>query len=200
MSHVNAASIGDAQRSDDLYGVLAEFADEHSLLAAAARVRDAGYRRWDAFTPYPVHGLDDAMGVRGTRLPWLVLVCGLTGMTVGILLCWWTNATSFNVPSALRGYPLLVSGKPLFSLPANIPVIFELTILFSAFAAVFGMLGRNGLPRLYHPLFRTTRFRRASRDRFFIAIEADDAAFDPAGTIELLRDGGAVGIEQVRDA
>lgn len=188
----------DAQASET-YGLLAEFHDADSLLRAAREVRDAGYRQWDAFTPYPVHGLDDAMGVRATILPWIVLIGGLTGLTAGILLCWWTNATSFPVPAVVRGYPLLISGKPIFSLAANIPVVFEMTILLSAFGAVLGMLGLNGLPRLYHPLFRSARFRQVTCDRFFIAIEASDPKFDSTATAEMLQRVAHGNVEEVRD-
>lgn len=190
--------MSETQSSEELYGVLAEFEDEKALLATAAKVRDAGYRRWDAYAPFPVHGLEKAMGLKPTKLPWLVLLAGLTGGSFGTFLCWWTNGTRFNLPSYLRGYPVLISGKPFFSLPANVPVIFELTILFAALAAVFGMFAFNRLPRLYHPLFRSAKFRRVTRDRFFIAIEAADRKFDVLQAKEILRP-LAASVEEVRD-
>lgn len=182
-----------------LYGLIAEFENVDSVLAAATKVRKAGYRRWDCLTPFPVHGMDHAMGVRPTILPWIVLIAGLTGLGSGLFLCWWSNATSFDVPYAIRGYPFLISGKPTFSLPANIPVMFELTVLFSAIAAVVGMFVLNHLPRLNHPLLTVDRLRRVTQDRFFIAIEADDPEFDRDATEAMLREAGASAIEEVTE-
>jgi hypothetical protein len=171
-----------------LHGVLAEFPGPKALLEACERVRDAGFVRWDAYAPFPVHGLNEAMGIRPTRLPWLVLGAGVTGCVAGIGLQWWTNAVD---------YPFLISGKPLFSLPANIPVAFELTILLAAVTAFVGMLAFNGLPRWSHPLFKVERFRRSTTDRFFIAIEAADAKFELEKTEAFLRSLGAVALERV---
>lgn len=180
------------------WGVLAEFDDVQTLLSAAEQVRDAGFRQWEAYSPFPVHGLDKAMGHQYTKLPWVVLVCGLIGMLSGILLTWYTNATSIEgVPYALRGYLFHISGKPYWSMPAFIPPIFELTILFSAFGAFFGMLVMNRLPMFYHPVFKNNRFRRATQDKFFIGIEASDPAFDAGKTTELLRGAGARAIEEL---
>jgi len=169
------------------YGLLAEFDDVETFVAAVRRVRQAGYRRWDAHSPFPVHGMDEAMGIRGTQLPWLVLGGGLTGLALAVLMQWWMNA---------RDYPYLISGKPYFSLPANIPVIFELTVLVSALATVVGMLVLNRLPEWAHPLLRHARFRRATADRFYIVIEARDPAFAAGPTREFLASlgGGAVEI------
>ena len=165
-----------------ILGVLAEFETEEAVIAAARRVRDAGYRRWDCHTPYPVHGLDGAMGMGSTALPWMVLGGGTTGFLFAVWLQWWTNAID---------YPFVISGKPMWSIPANIPVIFELTILFSAFAAFFGMLVMNGLPKLYNPVFRSDRFRRATQDRFFIFIEGSDGHFNASRTPEFLAVGAS---------
>ena len=159
------------------YGLLAEFADEERLKEAAARVRDEGFRRWDCFTPYPVHGLDRAMGLRDTRLPWVVLVGGILGAGTAILMQWWMNAID---------YPLIISGKPFNSLPADIPVTFELTVLLASLTAFIGMLIANALPRFHHPLFGSERFRRATTDRFFLAVEAADPRFDLVKTEQLL--------------
>lgn len=172
------------------YGYLVEFETTDALLAAAAKVRDAGYTRWDAHTPFPVHGLDEAMDIAPTKLPWLVLGAGLTGAVSGLLLQWWTNTIDF---------PFLVSGKPYFSLPANIPVIFEVTVLFSAFGAFLGMLAFNGLPLLYHALFTSDRFRKASSDRFFISIESADPKFSPDKTRAFLDSLGGAAVELVED-
>jgi hypothetical protein len=171
-----------------IWGLLAEFGSTGDLLDAAAAVRDAGYTRWDAHTPFVLHGLDEAMGIRSSKLPWVVAAGGATGTAAGLALQWWTNAVD---------YPFLISGKPLFSLPANIPIAFETTILFAAISALIGMLAFNGLPRLSHPLFRSERFRRATNDGFFISIEAADPNFDQETTRRLLQEQGAVSVEEV---
>jgi mono/diheme cytochrome c family protein len=160
-----------------VHGLLAEYDAVGPLMHACEAVRDAGYTKWDAHTPFPVHGLDAAMGVRPTRLPWLVLACGLTGMGLGLLMQWYMNAYD---------YPWIISGKPLFSLPAFVPVAFEITVLLSGFACFFGTLGLNGLPSFFHPLFTRPRFRRATDDRFFVYIEAQDPIFDAARAERLL--------------
>lgn len=183
-----------------LFGLLAEYPDVPSMMKAARKVRDAGYRKWEVYTPFPVHGLDEVLGQKPTILPWLVLLGGITGCSLGLFLVWWTNATSFaHLPYALRGYDFVISGKPIFSLPANIPPIFELTILLSSITAFWGMLGLNMLPRYYHPAFRSARFLRASQDRFFIGIEAADPIFDPEQTSSLLRGEGATAVEELED-
>jgi len=156
-----------------LYGLLVEFESPSALMAAVERCRDEGFKHWDVHSPFPVHGMDDAMGIRGTRLPFIILGAGLTGLGLAVLMQWWMNAVD---------YPFHISGKPLFGLPANVPIIFELTVLLSAFGAFFGMWGLNGMPRLYHPLFHSRRFRRATQDRFFIVIEARDPHFEAGRT------------------
>jgi len=172
------------------WGLVAEFANPDELTRAAARVRDAGYVRWDAYTPFPVHGLDDAMGVRPTRLPWLVLGAGIVGCGGGVLMQWWMNAVD---------YKLIISGKPFFSLPAFIPVAFELTILLAASTAFMAMIVLNELPRFHHPLFTNARFRRVTTDAFFIAIEAADPRFDAEETERLLRGAGSTHVEWVEE-
>ena len=173
-----------------LFGILAEYEDVDGLMEGAHHVGDEGYTRWECYTPFPVHGLDRVMRARPTRLPWIVLAMGLTGMFGGLGLAWWTNAID---------YPYIISGKPIFSLPANVPVIFETTVLLSAFGAVFGMLLLNLLPKLYHPLSRIERFRRVTADRFFIVIEACDPQFDHERVMSTLRESGATAVEEVRD-
>ena len=177
-----------ARQEGRLYGYLSEYDNVDQLLAAARTVRDAGYASWDAHTPFVVHGLDAAMGVRPTKLPYLVFGCGLTGAAGGILLQWFTNAFD---------YPFMISGKPIFSLPANIPVAFETTILCAAIGALVGMLAFNGLPQLYHPLHTSRTFKRATNDRFFISIEANDPLFDREKTRELLESTGGRQVEEV---
>lgn len=160
-----------------LWGLLAEFASPQDLVRAAARVRDAGYTKWDAHTPFPVHGLDGAMGIQTTRLPFFVLCAGIVGTASGLLMQWWMNAID---------YPLIISGKPFNSLPASIPVTFELTVLLASLTAFIGMLVLNQLPRFNHPLFRNNAFRRVTNDAFFLVIEAADPRFDREKTEELL--------------
>ena len=168
---------------------------------AAERTRDAGYKFWDTCTPFPVHGLDKAMGIKPTILPVLVFMCGLTGTITGILLQWFTNGTSFDfwalVP--VRGYDFLISGKPFSSVPAWIPVIFELTVLLSGVGCVILMLLLNGLPQLYHPLFKSKRFARVTNDRFFLVIEARDPGFFRDKTQAFLESLEPLSIEQVED-
>ena len=152
-----------------LYGLMAEFENPRDLVVAAQRTREAGYRRVDAYTPYPIEELAEALHVHDRRLPAVVLGGGILGGIFGYGLCWWTSVVA---------YPLVIGGKPFHSAPAFIVPTFETTILFAAFAAVLGMLGLNGLPMPYHPVFNTPRFALASRDRFFLCIEARDPKFD----------------------
>lgn len=173
-----------------LFGLLAEFDNPDALVDAAEKVRDAGYKRWDSHTPFPIHGLDSAMGIESTILPWIVAGAGMMGACGGLLLQWYTNAYD---------YPLLISGKPLFSLPANIPVIFEVTVLVSAITAFVGVFVLNGQPCLYHPLFKSERFRRVTNDRFFIAIEAADPKFDLVETERFLQSLGGTAIEALEE-
>jgi len=184
--HVNSQT----ESQSKLVGLLAEFPTPEALVSAAEQVREEGYRRIDAFSPFPVHGLDEAMAIRPTVLPWLALGAGLTGLVAALAGQWWTNTID---------YPFVVSGKPLFSLPANIPVTFEVIILFSAFTAFFGMLVLNGLPRLAQPVFRSERFRRATADRFFLMIEAADGRFEVEKTRSFLSAVGAVHVEDLHD-
>jgi len=162
-----------------LHGLLAEYETPTELVEAAKRVRDAGFKKWDTFSPFPVHGIDPAMGIKPTILPWIVLVAGLTGCGGGLLLQWWTN--TFD-------YKWLISGKPFFSIPANIPITFEMTILLSAATTLTAMLILNGLPRPHHPLDFKKRFARVTDDRFFLLIEAIDPKFDEQDTRELLQE------------
>jgi hypothetical protein len=178
-------------------GVVVEFATPDALLHAAEKVRDAGYTKWDCHTPFPVHGLDKAMGIKPTILPWIVLGGAITGGLLGLFLQCYTNGdvvpfsfyqsksgvvSELLAPFFPSGYPYVVSGKPIYSVPANIPIVFELTVLLGAFSAFFGMLGLNGLPSFFHPVFTSPRFKRASNDRYFVSIEANDPKYDRART------------------
>jgi len=195
------ATVADSsdEQSSKLYGLLAEFETPAAIYTAAQSVREAGYRWWDCHTPFPVHGLDKAMGIRPTILPWLVLGAGLTGLTLGFLIQWFTNATSFDLWALVwvRGYEFLVSGKPMLSGQVYPIVMFELTVLLAAVGCVTLMFALNKLPMLYHPCFKSERFRRASDDRFFIIIEARDPKFYRNRTEEFLESLGATAVEEL---
>ena len=180
-------------------GLLAEYETVDDVIAAAHRVREAGFTRWDVHSPFPIHGIDEVIGVKPTILPWLVLGGGITGMLGGLFLTIWTMATSFDWAGGLQGYPYLISGKPYNSLPAFIPPIFELTILLAAFGAVFGMILLNSLPMLYSPLFRHARFRRVTDDRFFVVLDATDPKFDLTDAERLLQGTRPAAVERVED-
>ncbi len=165
-----------------LYGLLAEFADPEELVEATQQVHQAGYRRIDAFSPMPIEGLAEAMNFRRTKIPLVILIGGIVGGIAGYVLQYWV---------AVIAYPVNIGGRPLHSWPAFIPVTFEVTILFGAIAGVLGMLALNGLPRPHHPLFGVPAFSHASRDRFFLCIEASDEKFVEQETRELLHRTGA---------
>ncbi|MEJ5237392.1 DUF3341 domain-containing protein [Limisphaera sp. VF-2] len=174
------------------YGVLAEFATPADLMHAAEKVRDAGYTRWDVYTPFPVHGMDHAMGLKNSKVGWFAFLGGLTGYTTGMLMIWYMNAWD---------YPIVVGGKPMFSPFSAFPPSYELTILFGAFGALGGMLILNRLPRWYHPLLKHRRFieRGASHDKFFLVIEASDPKYDEAEVRALLAGLGGRNIELVEE-
>jgi hypothetical protein len=160
-----------------IYGLMAVFDDPNALVLAATSAREAGYRRMDAYSPFPIEELHHALGAHASRLPMIVLIGGLVGCISGFLLQYWTMAVA---------YPLNVGGRPFNSWPAFIPVTFECTILGAALSAVFGMLALNGLPMPYHPVFNVPRFALASRSRFFLCIEARDKKFDVEATRQFL--------------
>ena len=192
MSHDNGHENGNGNGNGTLpeYGLLAQYEDVTTLKKAAEKVRDAGYESWDCHTPFPVHGLDPAMGIRRTRLPYIIMAAGCTGTMTALVMQWWMNAID---------YPFIISGKPYWSVPANVPIMFELTVLFAGICAFLVTLGRNGLPRWHHPLFNSEKFAAVTDDKFFIAVEARDPKFDSRGTRELLEGTGASSIESVAD-
>ena len=154
---------------DNLYGLMAEYDTPTELVDAARQVRDAGYTKTDAFSPFPLHEIDEALGIKRSILPWLVFGGGLTGLMTGFALQIFVHYVD---------YPIIVGGRPYISIPSFIPPAYELTILFAGFAAVFGMLFLNGLPQPYHPVFNVPRFALASREKFFLLIEKKDPNFD----------------------
>ena len=189
----NTASGNQADKR--LIGLLAQFEDPDSLVEACNQAREFGYKKMDAYSPFPVHGIDQAIGIRRTRLPFFVLAIGLSALFVGLGLQYYANAADFS--PIFPGYRFKIGGKPYFSLPANIPVTFEIIVLSSAFASFLGMWAINRLPRLANPLFRISRFKRATNDKFFLMIDTEDKKFDRRETESKLDAWGASAIEEV---
>jgi hypothetical protein len=170
------------------YGVIAAFDSEDAIKEAAKRVHQAGYTRFDTHTPYPVHGLERAMGLKRSILP-RIIICGtLLGFITAVALQYWVGAVKQQV---------VIGNKPLFAFPYAVPVIFELSVLLTSFGAVLGMLALNGLPRLYHPLFNSEKFKGATDDRFFLSIEAQDPLFNQDQAVALLEELGGQDIEVI---
>ena len=173
------------------YGLIAEYHTAADIVRAAEKVRDAGYRSWDVFTPFPIHGMDRAMGLKSSKVGWFSFLGGVTGYTTGMLMIWYMNAFD---------YPIVVGGKPMFSPFYAFPPSYELTILLGAFGALFGMLFLNRLPRLHHPLLKNRRFTSgATHDKFFLVIEITDPKYSDAESRKLLESAGSRHIEIVED-
>ena len=153
----------------ELYGLMAEFDTSTEIVEAAEKVRDAGYTKTDAYSPFPIHEMDEALGIKRSILPYIVFAGGIVGLLSGFGLQYFTHVIDF---------PIIVGGRPHFSLPAFVPPAYELTILLASFSAMFGMLLLNGLPKPYHPVFNVPRFNLASREKFFLVIESEDPRFD----------------------
>ncbi|HYE96588.1 MAG TPA: DUF3341 domain-containing protein [Rubricoccaceae bacterium] len=185
---LNALRSEMAARADQHVGLLAEFSDPGALLHAVEALRKRGYSRLDTFSPFPIHGMDRAMGLGPSLLGYLVFGGGATGALLGFLLQWWTSHVD---------YPINISNKPLFAWEPSIPIIFELTVLFSALTAVGGMLALNGLPKPYNPLFFSDRFARATDDGFFLHVQGRDPHFDRDTTADDLFAEGALAVEYV---
>lgn len=198
MSETNNNDNGnsDLGQNSKLVGLLAQFDDPGSLIQACNDAREDGYTAMDAYTPFPVHGIDPALGIKRSMLPFFVLAIGLSGLTIGLGMQYYTNAVDWS--PIFPGYGFKISGKPYFSLPANIPVTFEVIVLSSAFATFFGMWFLNKLPMLSNPLHRISRFKRVTNDKFFFMIETKDPKFDRARTEAQLNEWGAVAIEECR--
>jgi hypothetical protein len=170
------------------YGVLLEFSNREPLMEAAKAAYASGYRKMDAFTPYPVEGLADAIGFKKDRVPLLTLIGGVSGGILAFAMQWYANSVD---------YPINIGGRPLLSWPAFIPITFELTVLGASLSAAFGMLALNRLPKLWHPVFNSPKFHRASRDRFFLCILAHDPQYDLDAIRLLSNSAGALSLEEV---
>jgi len=159
--------------ADNIYGIMAEFDTATEMVDAARMIRDAGYTKTDAFSPFPLHEIDEALGIKRSILPYLIFAGGITGLLTGLGLEYYVHVFDWQI---------IVGGRPAFSLPSFVPPAFEMTILFSAFTAVFGMLFLNGLPSPYHPVFNVPRFALATREKFFLIIESIDPKYNYAET------------------
>ncbi|NTW01370.1 MAG: DUF3341 domain-containing protein [Oscillochloris sp.] len=168
------------QASNDIFGVMAEFDSPHALIEASKKARAAGYRKMDAYSPFPIEDVSHEIMPGDTGVPRIVLICGLIGASSGFIL---------QYIGAFIDYPYIIGGRPnnITNWPSMIPITFEMGILFAAFGAVFGMIALNGLPMPYHPVFNAPRFERASQDAFFLCIESTDPLFDRAQTSQFLR-------------
>lgn len=178
------------EAGDPVYGMMAEFADVPTLYHAAETMRDEGYRNWDVYAAFPIHGIDEAMGHKRTMLPMMVAGGGFTGVLLGFLMQWWISGVD---------YPLMKQGKPYDAWEPFLPVTFELGVLFAAFTALIGMLALNGLPRWNHPLLANKSFLKVSDDKLVILIESVDPQFDPERTRDLLKESGATRLELVEE-
>ncbi len=186
MAHVDK----DTQQDETPALLLAEFDTPGEVLHAAEKLRDAGYTQFDSHSPFPIHGMDAAMGLKDSKLGLIVFPIGLMGTTLAFLMMWWMNGVD---------YPLVIGGKPPYSLPSQVPIMFELTILLSALSTVFGMFHLNRLPRHHHPIFNSERFKGFSDDKFFISVESTDPKWSVDSTKKLLESAHAKSIELVYD-
>lgn len=174
--------------AQNTHGLIASFATPGAIMAAAEKVRDAGYKRWDVHTPFPVHGMDHAMGLRRSKVPRFTLVGGVTGFFAGMLMIWYMGAFD---------YPLIVGGKPMFSPMFAFPVAYEMTILLSAFGSIIGMFILNRLPMHYHPVLKFDQVDRVTNDKFYVVIDARDPSYHPNKTREFLLAAGAAEVAEL---
>jgi hypothetical protein len=172
------------------FAIMAEFETPAAILRAAEKVQENGYRQWDVFTPFPVHGMDRAMGIKNSKVGWFSFIGGCTGYATGMLMIWFMNAYDYRI---------VIGGKPMFSPFYSFPPSYELTILFGSFGALLGMLFLNRLPRLHHPLLKNRRFALATHDRFFVVIESSDPRYSETETRRLLESMGSKHIELVEE-
>jgi|YNPBryulayer2012_1023412.scaffolds.fasta_scaffold16298_2 hypothetical protein len=174
---------------EEAEGVVAEFENPGALLEAAEKIRDAGYKRFEVYSPFPIHGMDDAMGLKQSPLGFIVFAVGSIGCIGALLLQWWTSAVD---------YPIVYSGKPYFALPAFVPITFELTVILSGFTAMVGMFALNRMPRFFHPMFYSENFcKKASDDGFFAAIFVWDEKFNVREVKQFFKDIGGKNIEVI---
>jgi len=178
------------QSDKTVYGILAEFRNPRELTDASKATVESGYRNFDTFSPFPIHGIDKAMNLNKSKLGWIVAGHGLLGLSGAFAMIYFMMSID---------YPMNISGKTLMNIPAWVPVMFELTVLLSAFGAVFGMFFLNGLPKLNHPLFSSENFKKATDDGFFICIESEDPQFEKEKVTKFLKDSGATNIETIYD-
>jgi hypothetical protein len=171
-----------------LFGLGAEFSSAAALLEAAKKIYAHGFKKWDVYSPFPIHGMDHAMGFKRSRVSLFSLIGGFTGLTTGFVLIYYTSALN---------YPLIVQGKPYFALEPSLPIFFELTILLTAFGTILGLLLLTLLPRLHHPVFNWDRFQRATDDGFFLVLEVADPKFDPTASRQLLQGMGGTHITEI---
>ena len=171
-----------------LHGLGAEFSSASALMQAAEKVRDAGFRKWDVYSPFPIHGMDAAMGFQRSRVSLFSLIGGITGLTTAFTLIYYTSALN---------YPLITQGKPYFSLEASMPIFFELTVLLTAFGTIIGLLLLTLMPRLHHPVFNWDRFKRVSDDGFFVVLEAADPRFEKGASRRFLEELGGSHITEI---
>jgi len=171
-----------------LFGLGAEFPSAAALLEAAKKIHAHGFKKWDVYSPFPIHGMDHAMGFKRSRVSLFSLIGGFTGLTTAFVLIYYTSALN---------YPLIVQGKPYFALEPSLPIFFELTILLTAFGTILGLLLLTLLPRLHHPVFNWDRFHRATDDGFFLVIEVTDPKFDPSASRQLLQEMGGTHITEI---
>jgi len=172
------------------YALMAEFDTPADIMHAAELIRDKGFTRWDVYTPFPIHGMDAAMGLGNSKVGWFAFLGGATGFTTGMLMIWWMNAVD---------YPIIIGGKPMFSPFGAFPPSYELTILFGAFGAILGMLVLNRLPRWYNPLLKNRRFAKVTHDKFFLVVETTDPKYSEAEIRKLLESAGSKHIELVEE-
>ena len=171
-----------------VYGLGAEFPSAAALLEAAKKIHTQGFKKWDVYSPFPIHGMDHAMGFKRSRVSLFSLIGGLTGLTTAFVLIYYTSALN---------YPLIVQGKPYFALEPSLPIFFELTILLTAFGTVLGLLLLTLLPRLHHPVFNWDRFQRATDDGFFLVLEATDPKFHATASRQLLQGMGGTHLTEI---
>ena len=177
-----------SQPTSSLFGLGAEFSSAGALLEAAKKIHSLGFRKWDVYSPFPIHGMDHAMGFQRSRVSLFSLIGGCTGLSVAFILIYYTSAIN---------YPLIVQGKPYFALEPSLPIFFELTILLTAFGTVLGLLLLTLLPRLHHPVFNWDRFQRATDDGFFLVLESTDPRFDTTSSRQLLQGVGGLHITEI---